>query len=108
MAAEGKLLLYSAPSFDAASRVEIVRSAVRRVAEKLDLKMEVAQGKSSGHVFVYYKSDMGDEIPIYSDFGKEGGVEDVYRAIVNMMFVLSFHPKHSVLKTIRGEVMRFS
>lgn len=108
MSTNGKFLLYSAPSFNVASRLKIVQGAVKKVAEKLDLKVEIAQNQATSHVFVYYKSNVGEEIPIYSDFGKRGDAEDVYKSIVNIMFVLSFHPKYSVLKAIRREIMQFS
>lgn len=108
MSTNGKFLLYSAKSLETNSRLEIVRDAVRRIAEKLELKVEITRSEATSHVFVFYKSSRGEEIPVYSDFGKRGDIEEVYSAIINMMFVLSFHPKHSMLKAVRREVMQFS
>jgi len=85
-------------------RVRIVGSAVTKVADSLNLKTELSPRRKLLSIYVYYKSEAGDEIPVYCDWGKSWKEEDVYRAIRNMMFVLSFHPRHSSLQTIRKEV----
>ncbi|MDI6905427.1 MAG: hypothetical protein QMD13_08105 [Candidatus Bathyarchaeia archaeon] len=55
-----------------------------------------------------YKNGDEEPIPIYCHKNGESSIEEVYEALRNMMFVLSFHPKHSALKQIRKEVMLFS
>ena len=99
----GKITIYAsqAPSRE---RLRIVGSAVARIADSLNFETELSPKRKLLSIYVYYKSDAGDEIPLYCDWGKEWKEEDVYRAIRNMMFVLSFHPRHSSLRTIRREV----
>ena len=52
----------------------------------------------------------GDEepIPLYCDEGKRSDLEEISSALRSMMFVLSFHPKHSVLRQMRGELLKVS
>lgn len=85
-------------------RLRIVGSAVAKVANSLRLETELSSRKKLLSIYVYYKGDEGDEIPVYCDWGKSWKEEDVYHAIRNMMFVLSFHPRHSNLRTIRKEI----
>ncbi|MFP3984786.1 MAG: hypothetical protein ACLFU9_02290 [Candidatus Bathyarchaeia archaeon] len=96
----GKFLIYSSNTLNS-ERLKIVGSAVAKVADTLKLETEVSSRRKLLSIYVYYKNDAGDEIPVYSDWGKSWKEEDVYRAIRNMMFVLSFHPSHSSLRTIR-------
>jgi hypothetical protein len=99
----GKFMIYASntPSLE---RLRVVGSAVARIAGSLNLGTELSQSRELLSVYVYYKSDAGDEIPVYCDWGKGWKEEDVYRAIRGMMFVLSFHPSHSSLRTIRKEL----
>lgn len=99
----GKFMIY-ASNMPRPERLRIVGSAVAKVASSLKLETEISPKKKLLSIYVYYKSDSGDEIPVYCDWGKSWEEEDVYRAIRNMMFVLSFHPRHSRLRTIRKEV----
>ena len=99
----GKFLIYASnkPSLE---RLRIVGSAVTKIANSLKLNAELSAKRKLLSIYVYYKSNSGDEIPVYCDWGKRWKEEEVYRAIRNMMFVLSFHPHHSRLRTIRKEV----
>jgi len=99
----GKFMIYASnkPSLE---RLRIVGSAVAKVANSLKLETKVSPKRKLLSIYVYYKGDAGDEIPVYCDWGKNWNEEDVYRAIKNMMFVLSFHPRHSRLRAIRKEV----
>ena len=102
----GKFLIYASSQH---TRLETVRTAVAKVAETLKLNLEVAHTKKVLPIYVYYRSDRcRDEIPVYSDWGKDGSEEDVYDAIKSVMYVLSFHPKHSVLQTVRKEICMLS
>ena len=99
----GKLMIYAsdAPQLE---RLRIVGSAVAKVADSLKLDTELSPRKKLLSIYVYYRSLQGDEIPVYCDWGKSWKEDDVHRAIRNMMFVLSFHPHHSNLRTMRHEV----
>jgi hypothetical protein len=99
----GKFMIYTS-NIPSPERLRVVGSAVAKVADSLNLETELSQKRKLLSIYVYYKSDLGDEIPVYSDWGKGWKEEDVYRAIRNMMFVLSFHPSHSGLRTVRKEV----
>ncbi len=99
----GKFMIY-ASNTPSSERLKIVGSAVAKVASSLNLEAELSPRRKLLSIYVYYKSDAGDEIPVYCDWGKGWKEEDVYHAIRNMMFVLSFHPRHSSLRTIREEV----
>ena len=83
------------------NRLRVVSKAVSKVANSLKLKTEFSLRRELLSIYVYYRSEAGDEIPIYSDWGKSSNEEDVHRAIRSMMFVLSFHPNHPNLRTIR-------
>jgi len=98
----GKFLIYASNQH---RRLRIVKPAVAKAAETLKLRIEVAQTKKLLPIYVYYRSECSEEeIPVYSDWGKDGNEEDIYCAIKNMMFVLSFHPRHSALQTVRKEM----
>jgi len=98
----GKFLIYASNQH---RRLKIVKPAVAKAAETLKLRIEVAQTKKLLPIYVYYRSECSEEeIPVYCDWGKDGNEEDVYCAIKNMMFVLSFHPRHSALQTVRKEI----
>ena len=102
----GKFLIYASNQH---TRLGIVRTAVAKAAETLKLNLEVAHTKKVLPIYVYYRSECcEEEIPVYSDWGKDGNEEDVYHAIKSVMFVLSFHPKHSALQTVRKEICMLS
>ena len=100
----GKFLIYTSRFSSQDNRLRVVGSAVAKVAKALSLGVEVASTKKILSVYVYYRNENGEEIPVYCDWGKNWGEEDVYKAIRNMMFVLSFHPEHSSLQGIRKEM----
>ncbi len=99
----GRFMIY-ASNTQSLNRLRIVESAVAKVANSLNLETELSPRRKLLSIYVYYKSETGDEIPVYCDWGKSWKEEEVCRAIRNMMFVLSFHPCHSSLQTIRKEV----
>ena len=83
--------------------------AAEKMAKLLKLPMEVVTfGQEFDPIYVYYKNGDEEPIPIYCDKSGKSGMQEIYRALRNMMFVLSFHPKHSALKRVRKEVMLFS
>lgn len=105
----GKLLVYASNFVSRNNRLRHVRVAAERMAKLLNLNFEVVKfQKEFTTIYVYYKSGENEPIPIYRDNARQPGVDEVYTAMRNMMFVLSFHPKHSALRQVRNEVMRFS
>jgi hypothetical protein len=99
----GRFMIY-ASNTPSPKRLRIVGSAVAKIANSLKLETELSPRRKLLSIYVYYKTEAGDEIPVYCDWGKSWKEEDIYRAIRNMMFVLSFHPCHSSLQTLRKEV----
>jgi hypothetical protein len=105
----GKLLVYASSVARTERRLQSVSVAAEKIAKLLKLPMEVVTFREEfDPIYVYYKNGDEDPIPIYCDKGGEFNMQDVYKALRNMMFVLSFHPKHSALKHIRKDVMLFS
>ena len=102
-------MIYASSLALSEKRLQSVSVAAEKIAELLKLRMEVVTfGEEFGPIYVYYKNGDDEAIPIYCDKGGEFDMQVIYKALRNMMFVLSFHPKHSVLKQIRKEVMLFS
>jgi tRNA U34 2-thiouridine synthase MnmA/TrmU len=86
-----------------------VSVAAEKIAKLLKLPMEVVSFREEFNpIYVYYKNGDEEPIPIFCDKGGEFEMQDVYKALRNMMFVLSFHPKHPALKQIRKELTLFS
>ena len=72
------------------------------MARQLNMNFEmVRHAQGSSPIYVYY--DDGDEepIPVYCDEGKNGDLMEIASKIKSIMFVLSFHPRHSALKDVR-------
>ena len=99
----GKFLIYSSRT-QSPERLKIVGSAVSKVANSLNFKTEAFPRRELLSIYVYYKNGAEDEIPVYCDWGKHWKEKDVSRAIRNMMFVLSFHPRHSSLRAMRSQM----
>lgn len=105
----GKLLIYASGESGNEKRLRSVSVAAEKIAKLLKLPMEVVSFREEfSPIYVYYKNADEEPIPIYCDIGREFNIKEVYKALRNMMFVLSFHPKHSALKQIRKELMLFS
>lgn len=106
----GKLMVYASTGVPKGKRLESVRNAAKETAKRLNLDFEMVRlDKASSPIYVYYEENDGDEpIPLYCDGGKISGLEEISGKIRNMMFVLSFHPNHSVLKEMRSELLKLS
>lgn len=105
----GKLLVYASSVAQSEKRLQFVSVAAEKIAKLLKLPVEVVLFREEFRpIYVYYKNSDEEAIPIFCDKGGEFEMRDVYKALRNMMFVLSFHPKHSALKQIRKELMLFS
>jgi hypothetical protein len=106
----GKLLVYASTDVPRKKRLASVRTATEEMAKLLNLDFEVVRFRNSGsQIYVYYECGDGDEpIPLYCDEGKAGDLQEICETLRKMVFVLSFHPKHSALKQVRSAIMRAS
>ena len=83
--------------------------AAEKMARLLKLNFEIKTfRKSFTPIYVYYKTGDEEPIPVYCSNHGQSNMEEVYTALRNMMFVLSFHPKHQALRQVRKEIMQFS
>jgi hypothetical protein len=86
-----------------------VRTAVEKTARLLKLNYEIKTFKKSfTPIYVYYKTGGEELIPLYCNNNSQSDTEEVCMALRNMMFVLSFHPRHQYLKRVRKDIMQFS
>jgi hypothetical protein len=106
----GKLLVYASTDVPGKKRLASVQTATEETAKLLNLDFGVVKFREcSSQIYVYYEcGDGGEPIPLYCDKGKAGGLEEICATLRKMMFVLSFHPRHSALKQVRGAIMRAS
>jgi hypothetical protein len=77
-------------------------------AERLNLDFEVVHFERGSQIYVYYENGCDEPVPIYCDEGKRFDTEGICASLRKMMFVLSFHPRNSALRTMRAELMGFS
>ncbi len=109
MKSGGKLLLYASTETSGRERLGSVREAAVETAEQLDLSFEqIRFTKRSDHIYIYYDNGNDEPVPIYCDEGKGFDVQAICSSLRKMMFVLSFHPRNSALRTMRGKLMGFS
>lgn len=104
-----KLVVYASSFAPRESRLKPVSIAAEKMAKLLKMSVEVKRfRKRFTSIYVYYKSGDEEPIPLYCDNGEKSDTQEIYTTLRNMMFVLSFHPKHSALRQIRKEIMLFS
>lgn len=105
--ASGKLFVYGS-SFSQ-KRLKPVTLAAEKMARLLKLNLEIRTfRKCFTPIYVYYETNNGEPVPIYCNNNSQSSIDEVYVALRNMMFVLSFHPKHQALRHLRKEFMQFS
>jgi hypothetical protein len=105
----GKLLLYASSGGTQKKRLNSVREAAMETAHRLNIGFEdVRFTKGCSQIYVYYENGNDEPVPIYCDEGKKIDAEGICTNLRKMMFVLSFHPRNSALKTMRTELMGFS
>jgi hypothetical protein len=105
----GKLLVYASSFSSREKRLKPVSSAAEKMAKLLKLNVEVVTfRKRFTPIYVYYKEGGEEPIPLYCDNSERSDMQEIYKVLKNMMFVLSFHPKHSGLRNIRKEISQFS
>lgn len=106
----GKLTVYASTCVPFRKRLNSVRTATQETAKRLNLDFEMVKlDRVDSPIYVYYKENADDEsIPIYCDEGKKSDLDGISSALRSMIFVLSFHPKHSALQQIRNEILKLS
>jgi hypothetical protein len=106
----GKLMVYASTGVPCRKRLDSVRSAAQETAKRLNLDFEMVRfDKAASPIYVYYEETDGVEpIPLYCDEGKKSDLDEICSALRSMMFVLSFHPKHSELRQLRREILKLS
>ena len=106
----GKLMVYASTGVPRRKRLESVRTATQETAKRLNLDFKMIKLDRDGSpIYVYFEETGGEEpIPLYCDEGKMSDLEGISSALRSMMFVLSFHPKHSALKHVRKEILKLS
>ncbi|MCW3995099.1 MAG: hypothetical protein NWE98_02975 [Candidatus Bathyarchaeota archaeon] len=106
----GKLMVYASTGLPSRKRFESVKGAAKATAKQLNLDFELVRfERDASPIYVYYEEGEGDEpIPLYCDEGKKSDLEEISNALRKMMFVLSFHPKHTALRQMRRELLKLS
>jgi len=105
----GKLMVYASNEASPGQRLRSVKTATEEMAKKLNMNFEmVRQVKGASPIYVYYENGEDEPIPLYCDEGKTGDLAEISSKIKNMIFVLSFHPRHAALKQARKALFAFS
>ncbi len=102
-------MVYSSNEETQVKKLESIQAATKKIAQMLKMNFEFIKFKESySKVFVYYDNGTDEPIPLYCDKGRKERTQDICTSLRKMMFVLSFHPKHSTLKHVRNSIMSFS
>jgi len=106
----GKLMVYASTGNPCRKRLESVSSATQETAKRLNMNFElVRMGANASPIYVYYEvNDNEEPIPLYCDEGKRSGLDEISSSLRKMIFVLSFHPKHTALRQMRNEILKLS
>ncbi len=105
----GKLMIYASTGSPHKKRLQSVKTATEETARLLKMDFEMVNFKKRvSQIYVYYEDGIDEPIPIYCDEGKQFGLDEISTKLRRMMFVLSFHPRHSTLKQMRSELMAVS
>ena len=106
----GRLLVYASvsSSIPRRKRLASIQTAAEETAKLLNLDYGIVKfGNNSSQIYVYYEcDDYNEPIPLYCDKGKVDSLQKICATLRKMMFVLSFHPRHSALKHVRGAITR--
>lgn len=104
--ATGKLVIYSCSRGLNDQCLVSIKTATEQIARqfKLDFEM-VKQGEPISQIYVYYENGNDEPVPLYCNEGKYDDKQEICSKLRNMMFVLSFHPKHIGLKHVRREIL---
>jgi hypothetical protein len=103
----GKLLIYTSNLGSNKEQLEPVSVAAQKMADLLKLNLEVVVfGEKRAPIYVYYKDGEEEPIPVYCNREEKVDVNKICAALRNMLFVLSFHPRHASLRRVRKEIMQ--
>jgi hypothetical protein len=102
-------MVYASTEESPKQRLHSVKAAAENAAKQMHLNFElVRQTKGQRQIYVYYENGDDEPIPIYCDEGKSDDLTEISSKIRNMMYVLSFHPRHAALKQVRSSIMKLS
>jgi hypothetical protein len=105
----GRLVVYASKFTSRENRLRLVSSAAEKMAALLKMQVEVKTFQDRfKSIYVYYECGDEEPIPLYCNNGEELRVNDAYATLRKMMFVLSFHPRHSALRHARNLIIRAS
>ncbi len=105
----GTLMVYASDEKTQDKKLKSIQIATKKTARMLNMNFEFIEFKKKfSKVFVYYGNGTDEPIPLYCDKGKKEKLQDICTTLRKMMFVLSFHPKHSALKRVRDSIITFS
>jgi len=102
-------MVYSSNEKTQIKKLESIQLATKKTARMLNMDYELIEFKENySKIFVYYDNGIDEPIPLYCDKGKKERIQDIFTSIRKIMFVLSFHPKHTALKQVRNSIMKLS
>jgi hypothetical protein len=102
-------MVYASSFSSSEKRLKPVNVATEKMAKLLKMDVELVTFRERiKPIYVYYKEGDEEPIPIYFDKGEKTNAREIYTALRNMMFVLSFRPGHTALRQMRKEIMQFS
>ncbi len=102
-------MIYTSNPNSTTHRLQSVKNATEEMAKQLKLDFEIVrQTQGSSPIYVYYGCGNDEPIPLYCDEGKTGDPKEISSKIKNMIFVLSFHPRHKALRQAREALFTFS
>jgi hypothetical protein len=105
----GRLVVYGSSFNSGANRLKLVSLAAEKMAALLKMQVEVKTFRDRfTPIYVYYKYGDEEPVPLYCNNGEELKVEEAYATLSRMMFVLSFHPRHSALRHARRLITQAS
>lgn len=103
-------MVYAPSGLPSQKRLTSVKEAAKDTAKRLNLDFELVRfDKAPSTIYVYYgENEGGEPIPLYCDEGKKSDLEEISNVLRKMMYVLSFHPKHSTLREMRSQLLTLS
>ena len=102
-------MVYASTDESPRQRLQSVKTAAEKMAKQLNMDFEMVRPTHGvSPIYVYYENGDDEPIPLYCDEGKTGDLAEISSKIKNMMFVLSFHPRHVALARARAALVTFS
>jgi len=101
-------MVYASAASAPRERLQSVRAATETTAKQLNFDFEIVKQQRDSPIYVYYEEGDQEPVPLYCDEGKTGDLKEIQAKLKSMMFVLSFHPKHTALKSARKVLFTLS